>query len=552
MIAYETSLTLTLSAPTRGRGFTLAELVVSMVIMSILMVGLGSAILIASHALPDDERPATRIVQSASVAGQIVEELRSAIWIREHTVTSVEFAVPDREGDGNADRIRYAWSGTSGDPLTRQYNGGKVVDVLDDVNEFDLGYDLKAVTEEYPGAPVEGAEQELASHGNIYGDAKSFPIEKNEWPGQYFKPTLTGDAVNWRVTKVYVYVRADGPEIEETAVQLRLPDGNRLPTDAILDEYALPESSLHDWYEWHEIPFSNMPALRPGSGLCLVLKNASGGGVSGRIWYDDGGGSGGINTKDGGNSWSYFSNIARLHYVYGTVGTPGPPQSATRYYVTGVRVAMQAGSDPGARVVTTAQTLNRPELLSGLWETDFETDPRLDHNGDGNDDWVVGTGTFVPGSLVGGAWHVDSKLESSPDNDFVKLTTAEVRFRNIGIGGMGAVFRINADWSGGTYAPIQALLQLQADNTQTLTVFKALNEATLVELVRVTGLSSGFVNLRLVIDPDLDTVSVTVGGVHRGTYRYSKFPPPETKRYVSMASDVSASEYDYVSVRVAE
>jgi len=148
MTACETSLTLTLSAPTRGRGFTLAELVVSMVVMSILMVGLGSAILIASHALPDGERPATRIVQSASVAGQIVEELRSAIWIREHTATSVEFAVPDRDGDGNAERIRYAWSGTSGDPLTRQYNGGKVVDVLDDVNVFDLGYDLKAVTEE--------------------------------------------------------------------------------------------------------------------------------------------------------------------------------------------------------------------------------------------------------------------------------------------------------------------------------------------------------------------------------------------------------------------
>ncbi len=159
---------------------------------------------------------------------------------------------------------------------------------------------------------------------------------------------------------------------------------------------------------------------------------------------------------------------------------------------------------------------------------------------------------FNLASLVDGVWHADSKLDSFPGNDYVRLTTAEVRFRNTSVGGMGAVFRINADWSGGTYAPIQVLLQLQADNTQTLTVFKALNEVTLVELIRVTGLSSGFVNLRLVIDPDLDTVSVMVGGLHRGTYRYSKFPPPEGKRFVSMASHISTSEYDCVSVRVAE
>ena len=44
MIAYETFLTPAPSGLARRRGFTLAELMVSMVVMSILMVGLGSAI----------------------------------------------------------------------------------------------------------------------------------------------------------------------------------------------------------------------------------------------------------------------------------------------------------------------------------------------------------------------------------------------------------------------------------------------------------------------------------------------------------------------------
>jgi prepilin-type N-terminal cleavage/methylation domain-containing protein len=150
----------------RGRprtGFTLTELLLSTAIMGILMTGLASAILIASRALPDEGSVGSAVVGSAGVADQIVEELRAAIWIRERTPTAVSFTVPDRDADAVPESIRYAWSGTPGDPLTRQYNGGSVVHVLDDVHEFDLAYDLRMVTEEYPGPGIESAEILLAS-----------------------------------------------------------------------------------------------------------------------------------------------------------------------------------------------------------------------------------------------------------------------------------------------------------------------------------------------------------------------------------------------------
>lgn len=539
------------NAPSARPAFTLVELVLSVAIMGVLMTGIAAALFIAGHALPDRQGSAGAITAGAEAADQIAEELRSALWITEHSATAISFTVPDRDADGVPEAIRYEWSGTSGDALTRQYNGGSVVDLIEDVHEFDLAYDLKAVTEEYPGPVVESAEAGLSWYTGA-DDLRDFSIDQKKWIGQYFKPTLPGEAIGWRVTRVMFIAKSRGATDGETLVQLRPADASGLPTDTIFEQHTMYESDLRSYYTWREFAFSNVSGLAPDGGLCLVLQFATADKHSANIQYDDDQGAGRLDTEDAGGSWDYESGKVMRHLIAGTYSTPGPPQTATRQYVTGVHVGLRAGDDPAAAVRTAAQTLNTPELLSGWWEADFDTDPRLDHNGDGNADWGDAKGTFNPASLVDGVWHVDSELETYPDNDFVELITAEVRFRNTSIGGNGAVFSINADWSNGTFAPILVYLQLQPDNTQTLTAYKKTDAATRVRLVTVTGLSNDFVDLRLVIDPDLDTVSVTVNGEHRGTYVYSKFAPPHSDRFASILRDISNAEFDYVSVRVAE
>jgi hypothetical protein len=251
--------------------------------------------------------------------------------------------------------------------------------------------------------------------------------------------------------------------------------------------------------------------------------------------------------------WEYIdTDQALLFYIYGTVSTPGPPDTATRTYVTGVRIALRAGDDSGARVVTTAQPLNRPELLSGLWEADFDSDPTLDHNGDGKADWVVRTeASFNLGSLSGGVWTADQTLDSAPNNDFTQLTTVELRFRSTAVG-QGPAFRIASDWSESTYGPMSALLQLQADATQTLTLYHQLDASTPVALLVVPGLSSDFVTLRLLIDPGQDTVNVKVNGSDHGTYIYNTFAPSHNNRFASIGPVGGAAEFAAVSVRVGE
>jgi len=133
--------------PTRGdSGLTLVEVVVAIAITSILLAGMASALLIASRAA-DPVGPTNTVLATSMAAHDILGELRFAIAFTERTATAVEFTVADRNGDEAPETIRYAWSGTAGDPLTRQYNGGTAVNVVENVQEFQLDYDLRTVSE---------------------------------------------------------------------------------------------------------------------------------------------------------------------------------------------------------------------------------------------------------------------------------------------------------------------------------------------------------------------------------------------------------------------
>ncbi len=145
------------------RGFTLVELMASMTIMVILMGATTSTILIASHAIPDSEDPAQKKLAATDVVDQMAGELFYATSITEATRRAVTFTVADRgHGAAGPETIRYAWSGTPGDPLTRQYNDGTVVNVSEGVERFKLVYTTRTT-------PLQGTPRVLL----VVGDGTS-------------------------------------------------------------------------------------------------------------------------------------------------------------------------------------------------------------------------------------------------------------------------------------------------------------------------------------------------------------------------------------------
>lgn len=134
----------------RRRAFTLLELLFAMVAMTALMGGLASALMLASRAIPDDASPAAVAIDAYYAADQIAGELFCAQSFSERTATAITFTVADRDNDAIAETIRYAWSGTPGNPLTRQYNAATEVAIVDDVREFEIRYEVKTVTQASP------------------------------------------------------------------------------------------------------------------------------------------------------------------------------------------------------------------------------------------------------------------------------------------------------------------------------------------------------------------------------------------------------------------
>jgi hypothetical protein len=122
-----------------------------MVVATVIVGGIASALMIASHAVPDSQSQAQAAIQAAEAMDRMTDDLLQAITVSEHTNTAVTFTVGDRDQNDSAESICYAWSGTPGDALTRTYNESEPSVVLDNVQSLSIGYFLEA---RIPAAPL--------------------------------------------------------------------------------------------------------------------------------------------------------------------------------------------------------------------------------------------------------------------------------------------------------------------------------------------------------------------------------------------------------------
>ncbi|MCM2374807.1 hypothetical protein [Aporhodopirellula aestuarii] len=121
-------------------GHTLVELIVSLAGASVLMLGLSSTLFIALKITDPSSTPTSATLEGNDALTEFLSDIEFAISFSEQTASAVTFTVPDRNGDTLAETIRYVWSGTQGDPLTRQYNGGTASVLVENVHDFGLDY----------------------------------------------------------------------------------------------------------------------------------------------------------------------------------------------------------------------------------------------------------------------------------------------------------------------------------------------------------------------------------------------------------------------------
>ena len=116
-----------------------------MVVMTALMGAIGSAMMLAGRAVPDRATPLGAVAEAQQAVALLVTDLMTAQTLATCKPEEIDFSVADRDGDSNAETIRYDWSQTAGAPLTREYNASAVSQVAEQAYEFRLQCETKTV-----------------------------------------------------------------------------------------------------------------------------------------------------------------------------------------------------------------------------------------------------------------------------------------------------------------------------------------------------------------------------------------------------------------------
>lgn len=101
-----------------ARGFTLLEVIVSSMLLSVVVSAASALLFITARALPVDEDPGIAAAETLRALDLLSSELTFATSVTVAEARRVEFVIRDRDNDGD-DTISYQWSGVAGDPWTR-------------------------------------------------------------------------------------------------------------------------------------------------------------------------------------------------------------------------------------------------------------------------------------------------------------------------------------------------------------------------------------------------------------------------------------------------
>lgn len=344
----------------RRTGFTLLELTVSLSIMSVLMIGIASALVIASRSLPADDTPLVARVEAAQAIDMIADDLLSAQTVSSYTINTIVITVADRNNDDASESVRYAWSGTSGDPLVRSINGGADEVLVDEVADFTLTYDLRTGEQETPANPNESNETLLFYH-DATKDLTGGHVHDDSWWGQYFMPILPPDAVSWSVTRAKFLMKRDHDNPGQTTISVTLPQADMTPSGTVLDSVVFDQLSLPKSWTWIESVF-DVRGLSPTTGLCLTFTTSDPNSCQVR-YRDKKVVLAGSALSFGNPAWQApAANQALLFYVYGTVTTASPPDIVEVTHLVRVRINLTVVGAPDEPLETTISLWNVPEV----------------------------------------------------------------------------------------------------------------------------------------------------------------------------------------------
>ncbi len=258
------------------RGMTLLEMLVSMAIVTLMLGAVSSAVVIAGRAVDRQAPSSFDATAPAIVLGLILNDASLATAISEATSTAIAFVLPDRTGDLIDETVRYSWSGTIGDPLTRQFNAEVPLPVSGGVTRLTFEFETATSLERVSKAHVTNTGVDFASF--ISSVVGSRIIDPSNSISQFVRPSFPDGTVSWTVTSIDLYAeQAGGGEATGSfQLELKTPTSGGLPGTEIHSTVSVDEQDLPIAYAWTTHTFANAPPLAPGDAICIVASDSAG------------------------------------------------------------------------------------------------------------------------------------------------------------------------------------------------------------------------------------------------------------------------------------
>jgi prepilin-type N-terminal cleavage/methylation domain-containing protein len=358
-------------------GFTLIELVVSILAASMLLVGLSSALYISIQATEPNIGGHESQLHAGQTLADLTSELRFAQTFLERSSNAVEFTVADRDNDSISETIRWEWSGVAGDPLTRQINGGPLVNVLENVHDFNLAYNIDEVTTIETGAGESTSDEFLLANfegwEGVSADVGSYSLGDANWAAEYFVAQgLPAELTSMAITKVSLRLSAFLGGTVQVTIHKAIGGGNVEPMQTAVGSIASVETAtLPSGMNWVDIDFSDVTLDELHSEFVIVVKALSSNTAFAEFHNDRAAPADStvmLKSSNAGASWdpaaSKRDENDMLFRAYGTYTlASGGETEVTRSFVTSTAASIQIGADSQYQRSSTTEILNRPEIL---------------------------------------------------------------------------------------------------------------------------------------------------------------------------------------------
>ena len=529
-------------------GHTLLEIMLSLVLLSVVMASVSSAVMFASQAVPDEDSAVGSLLADSAVLGRIAEDLASAQYIIEQADHAITIVVPDRTGDSIPDRIRYAWSGKQGEPLFFQLNDDNAVTVIDAVYEFELSYTQQSATEAMPAAIYLGSESLIASSDSSTSGGQ-VTIEPTQWSGQAISPALASDALGYVPTRVDIHAGWRNPSDGKTLFAIRdlseSTPGSNTYASSLFDESTL--SGSNSWESLSLADGTTVPADQ-STALTATYQSGTTAVLELSTSTDD---DGLLATSDSGTTWAEVDDKSLAYRLYGQqVLTSNTSYAITRQHLTAIDVSLQRVADERSPLQRRVRTMTAPPILTGYANSGLSVDPvGMDLNADGAADWSHSGGAPSTDSITDGIWTSDGELiydHSSLGSAAVIRVRARMRSSDTLGPTIYGPFTFN---SSNELLPVITLLRDDGAGGQELVVYNDTSMSS--QHVVFTGLPAGFVDIELTLIPAHDLVSFKVNHQNAGAVVLERIADPGAiEPSVSFGSRGIAAEFRSIDVAV--